>query len=435
MSISLAKSENKASQEHPSHKILHEPTSNEAANGQINQEKLYSKGHNLPQKSAWYAMFDNAQLPRNVTTDGLHFSVPDTISRLWTIKMVHRTPVLEVAPEFQASIRVAWTPNLAYALLLEGRMHIQDNELYPINGHTLAAFYKCQHPDDATHQFIIGNRESLLEFKSKIVADEVGCPHPWWFSLVRGGLNINLQPNVYFKYQVQDQCMQLVRFQKLNKAKNEWELVETKDYEEKWLVSIPEIPPPDLNCTCTINKGPEMNNYREIGTKQSYPMTEILHDKQENTCKAGAAVKEPSGCMDKCKAVLALSENVTAREKFNIHHIYIVDGKDPISLEVKYDTRKRSWDDIGSVLTMMTSREHFGKVPEIGLHAIAFCMDPFSEPETAVNLKHPQVRGVAHVKLRKDLPSSVEMRVHFFFVAQRIIGHEITRENVMTVIQ
>jgi hypothetical protein len=402
MSLNRAKEELAASMAHPFHIDLHTPGLVPVPPVPGSQGTIYSATHDTQEPSTWVSLDDMVPLKCTMTNGEAVYTVPDTVSHLKTVKAITDMPLVEVADAFRGKVRIAWTTDLAYALIEEATVNILDAETFPMSRHWMAAYFQYQLASEhqAAHELSIGNRPELTEFSDRLPRAYIGSPHPFFFSLINGGLNVSMNPDVRLRYTLVTNGMELLRAQLFENG--EW--VNQREIEEDWLVKVPIIPPPEILATCTINRHEEVSAYKCTDGPVTQYVTDVLELVTSNPAEPRQKIQEMFTSDLPTKALCCQAENVTARE-FHIFCNYTADwrtsfgGTTPIEqIVVKNDTKKRIVDRTNSLIGEMSAREHFKASPRRkGYHASALCHQPFDHRQTGVIL--PALKTTIHVEL------------------------------------
>jgi hypothetical protein len=432
-----------ASKAGPYHRALHyldpenDPELTESPNG---TEYIGSIFEDTWMKSVWYGMDDTLELPRKVNDDGtLEFTVPERVTRLSRVGLVQTLPALEVQSKHRETCRIAWTPNMAYAILVEGQLLQEDAESNPISGDLLAFYYAYNLREEAVakHEWLLGNRPELTEFSASLPSKQVGVPHRFYFSNMKSGLIMHLNPNATLKYTVRSNLSELLRVELL--VDGVWTYT-PMDYKmlKDYLDDPPkELKPPQLIGDAKITTRQELALLKRTrkGTIEHH-IIDILEIVSANPQKVVEAIEVKIEQKLPATGVFDVLENMKAREK-NIYCNYTTNpndarlGEDPMKISVlKYNIKRRRAACDDSIIADLFTSERYTSTPRgVGFHDHPLCERPFNIMESGRILGDLGTMLEMKLSALRDVDQST-YRVHVFIPYLRKVVYEETSPGV-----
>lgn len=439
MNAATAALELKASLKQPFHQALHTP-------GTVDEE-VYSRFFDADLKSTWYSTDTGMELTRkekSATTDeagcaSYDYLIPSGPSFLTTVVMVQQLPTFDVADGFRDTVRIAWTPNLAFAIVRSGILHIGDSETHPIDKHYMAAYFQFNTKPDMRADFeeCIGNKPELTDWSTSLPPRQVGCPHPYYFFRMQRRGHITKLCESWFSYLVVNDADYLMRCQILRDGK--WE--NTPLRAEYLVQTNRKLPAPHLFAVSTYNTQPEMaslRSEREDEPRDVY-ITEVFHISSKNPTSTREVFEVTRTNPAKC--VITLLENMEATRN-NVHCNYTTDPEDYISgpnpmqfTEISYDVKRRAINRTATVLNKLVVMETCPSVPyRNGYNIIPLCLSPFERLETGVVLGDEKIKASITVQLNSTGPNPVKLfDVHVYLLIQRRLRYTLEADGTHSV--
>lgn len=403
---------------HPQYKTLHLPGAD---------KHIYSP-HVVEQlPTAWSAMhwgelqyeYDNDHYDDKASMY-IHcsYSLKDrAVSLIKRVIMSVTVPEIIVNDAHKDTIRVAWTSNLAYAVIQEAAIDVGGARPYPLSRHALkvTAVAMCNDAAEVAElDFTCGNRPQLTNWTTNLEATQVGFTQPFFFNRLESGLICYTVKPVTFEYEFELRVAEWLRCEKLEDGT--WKAVRP---EPAYFQRMPHrLPMPRLTGQFFYN-----SKYADLkltsDSQHTFRFTDIVEMSAPN----------PTDCqqimnvvMDKdllVKAALIVVENTTMqkRQRQSCHYT-----SDVAEVKVEYDHMTRMVLRGNPVVSRIMAATHFGHTLPEWMHALSWVHEPWDNMESDVALS--RLSAKIQIMMKQQMLDEDLYRYHAFFLVQRTIHYD-----------
>ena len=332
------------------------------------------------------------------------FSLDCTLHLLADSYLIMRTPTIEVKPECQDFVRIAFCHNLMHNIIEEARFEEDglvfnnfDNYWYDIHLQFLKNYQGDIHSKRIKYSKCIGNIPLLENFSTKLVSVELACPQPFFYSndtgcsypiYKKGSLS---RARHTFKFNLDVSKLLRIQCRKRKPDSNsytEWVDFSVNTVDLKSIITVKgEIAQPELY-GCYVNYAQNAYSfYANDGCDNSkdqinelYITDMITFDSSKSYSYGETAEPTTLKNINPCLALFWMAENLDAK-KYNNHSNYttntfsIEKGHDPISKHSLSLNSQAKFNNYSSIhFNSIDPMRHFPTVPfENGYFGSSFC--------------------------------------------------------------
>ena len=417
--FTLSKEELLQNKKNGLHDTLHMPNKN---------REIYTKSLVEQLPTAWYGMHwgdftcnsyepaytEDNELPQRVT-----YKLPDpNISSVKHVSLVAILPPIQVAEQFQSTVRVAWSADIALSIIEDTVVDAGGCKSYRLNRHSMKALLTAHKLNTDSMLYNIGKRPHLNEWSTTLPVAQVGFKQPFFFQDLESGLICYTERPVYFEYAFVLQVAKLLRCEVKDEVTGLWKVAKPErrffsDFADK-------LQQPKLSGKFEYNSKFGVAMFRGEKT-HSINFTDVYEVCAPNAtdCRQSMQVTLDKERDLLVKSILVLIENVSARQQLGEWCQY---SDNIIEVKISYDDEPRMIERSNSLQSRIINETHFGGVLPPWLKGLPYVECPFDNMESDIAFR--ALKGKVDILMHQDDDDHNLYRYRVFFVAQRVITYE-----------
>lgn len=346
-------------------------------------------------RSTWYT---NAlvKFKQSKSDNQIDFTFAEPCGFLAYSEIKQKLPEISVREEFRDTVRIAWTPSIAFNIVETAKLIFGDTEPMSLNNISMDQYFQYCRENGFDKDLLegIGDVDCLIEFSDYLPAYPTICIQPWFYNDNPKKLPMfdGIGKSVVHSYKFRNGISSLLRMQEL--IDGEW--IDLNDPVLKYLNGLPSdncLPSPEFWGRVTTNYPAELDVYRCEARMNIY-YKDYVTISSTNAVELGKKDVIENMSKSPCRAMWWVAQNQEALNN-NYYSNYTTNphdrrkGHSPIkSFSLSHGSQLKKYSDIDmGHFEKIEPMKHFRSSPLYkGYGAMAISLDPLKVNDVSLSL-------------------------------------------------